>query len=191
MARTFFTSDTHFGHANIIKFCSRPFKDIDRMNEVLINNWNARIKPDDFVIFVGDFVFRSSVHVTSYLKSLNGNKTMICGNHDHNNGLNTKIYSLSLSTKDGNFFVVHDPRHINRDYNINFVGHVHEAWKIRKIKWLDTGEETVFINVGVDVWKFYPVELRELVDYSRTAKSIEPENWSYQDWIKPYSKRVL
>lgn len=34
---TFFTSDTHFGHANIINLCKRPFKDVNHMNEVLVD----------------------------------------------------------------------------------------------------------------------------------------------------------
>ncbi len=39
-SRVFFTSDTHFNHANIIRFCNRPFKDVSHMNEAIISNWN-------------------------------------------------------------------------------------------------------------------------------------------------------
>ena len=43
----FFTSDTHFNHTNIIRFCSRPFKDVEHMNETLIANWNRVVGPDN------------------------------------------------------------------------------------------------------------------------------------------------
>ena len=39
--KVFFTSDTHFYHANIINFCKRPFANVETMNEALIENWNA------------------------------------------------------------------------------------------------------------------------------------------------------
>ena len=52
---TFFTSDTHFNHANIIKFCNRPFKDVEQMNDVMIANWNGVIGKDDTVFHLGDY----------------------------------------------------------------------------------------------------------------------------------------
>lgn len=52
---TFFTSDTHFNHANIIRFCNRPFKDVEQMNETLIANWNRVVGTNDIVFHLGDF----------------------------------------------------------------------------------------------------------------------------------------
>ena len=56
----FFTSDTHFNHTNIIRFCSRPFKDVEHMNETLIANWNRVVGPDNIVFHLGDFCLGGS-----------------------------------------------------------------------------------------------------------------------------------
>lgn len=80
--RVFFTSDTHFSHANIIRLCSRPFADIEEMNEVLIGNWN-RVVPEDGVVFhLGDFSYGSQEDWGRILDRLNGEIHLILGNHD-------------------------------------------------------------------------------------------------------------
>lgn len=48
-SKVFFTSDTHFYHGNIIRFCNRPFKDVEVMNETIISNWNNTVGQDDIV----------------------------------------------------------------------------------------------------------------------------------------------
>ena len=57
---TFFTSDTHFGHANIINLCNRPFKDVNHMNDMLVENWNSVVSDDDTVFHLGDFALGGS-----------------------------------------------------------------------------------------------------------------------------------
>lgn len=57
--KVFFTSDCHFDHANIIKYCSRPFESADEMNRQLILNWNKVVQWDDTVFILGDFCFGS------------------------------------------------------------------------------------------------------------------------------------
>ena len=54
-SKVFFTSDTHFYHGNIIRFCNRPFKDVETMNETIISNWNNTVGQDDIVFHLGDF----------------------------------------------------------------------------------------------------------------------------------------
>ena len=78
----FFTSDTHFGHANIIKFCNRPFRDIDHMDEELIRRWNATVTPDDTVYHLGDVALGSRERWGSRLSRLNGTIYLVPGNHD-------------------------------------------------------------------------------------------------------------
>ena len=66
--KVFFTSDTHFNHANIIKFCERPFGSIEEMNEALIANWNRVVGKDDIVFHLGDFCFGGSEAWNSILE---------------------------------------------------------------------------------------------------------------------------
>jgi len=80
---TWFTSDPHFGHDNVIDFCNRPFKDMEEMMEKIRIKWNAKVKPEDQVIFVGDvFFYLNKPEAKAYLDSLNGKKILVRGNHD-------------------------------------------------------------------------------------------------------------
>lgn len=78
----FFISDTHFYSDNIIKYCNRPFKDADDMNEKLIANWNSVVKPDDMVYHLGDFVMHQSENIPPILERLNGHICLVRGNHE-------------------------------------------------------------------------------------------------------------
>jgi calcineurin-like phosphoesterase family protein len=79
---TYFTSDTHFGHANVIRFDSRPFGSIEEHDDILIKNWNSVVKPDDDVWHLGDFSFRNRINICRYLEKLNGRIHLVRGNHD-------------------------------------------------------------------------------------------------------------
>ena len=76
-----FTSDLHFGHQNIIKFCNRPWKTVEEMNEGLIANWNSVVKDDDIVFDLGDFAFAPNSKWKEILSRLNGIHYLILGNH--------------------------------------------------------------------------------------------------------------
>ena len=78
----FFTSDTHFWHENILKFCNRPFSSIEEMNDTIINNWNSVVKENDIVFHLGDFCFCGSDKFKELIEKLNGKIYLILGNHD-------------------------------------------------------------------------------------------------------------
>ena len=76
-------SDTHFGHENI-KTYEPVRKDYD--DERLIQLWNETITPEDEVLHLGDFAFKSNGWVMA--KRLNENITLLKGNHDFKKGRN-------------------------------------------------------------------------------------------------------
>lgn len=80
--KIWFTSDTHFGHKNIIKFSNRPFKDEHHMNEELIRLWNSVVDEDDDVYHMGDVSLTNNGITNSILNRLNGNIHLITGNHE-------------------------------------------------------------------------------------------------------------
>ena len=83
--KTFITSDLHFFHGNIIKYCPETrgrFKDATEMNEYMIHEWNNTVAPDDQVFILGDFAFCKPEPAVKLLDRLNGGKILIEGNHD-------------------------------------------------------------------------------------------------------------
>ncbi len=55
----FFTSDTHFGHKDIIDYYKRPYASVEEMDAALEKNWNETVKPNDKVYHLGDFAFHT------------------------------------------------------------------------------------------------------------------------------------
>lgn len=90
----FFVSDTHFNHSNIIKYCNRPFKNTEEMNEVLIKNWNEKVPKNGLVYHLGDFAWGSISRWEQIREQLNGEIILIFGNHDEHFINNKRIYKL-------------------------------------------------------------------------------------------------
>ena len=79
----FFTSDEHYGHKNIIKYCNRPFRDVEEMDEKLIELHNSVVREGDIVIHAGDFTLRKDKrYIESIISRLNGSHIFLKGSHD-------------------------------------------------------------------------------------------------------------
>ena len=78
----YYIGDMHLGHKNVIEYDDRPFLSVDEMDKALIDNWNNKVKDEDHVYIIGDFIYRSGYVASYYLKQLKGHKHLISGNHD-------------------------------------------------------------------------------------------------------------
>jgi len=155
-------------------FCNRPYKDVNKMNETLIRNINARCTEDDVLYHLGDFIFKggyqgSKTKAIEYERMLNPKVIHILGNHDRNNHLKNSPRYAEIWFANRRWCLQHKPPEKNQlrsfptddgEPVVYLVGHVHEKWKH---KWI---EETLVINVGVDVWKFYPKTQQEITVYA-------------------------
>jgi len=150
-----FTSDQHFGHENIIKYCKRPFSSVKHMEEEIIKRFNERVKEGDTVYILGDFTFRNNKERKDLMSKLNGNLIFIEGNHDKDRSC--PLYSGIIKYGDGHFACIcHNPIDRLSPYQVVLHGHVHKLWKAK------VDEGIIYINVGVDVNNFYPVSIEEI-----------------------------
>ena len=172
MAKIFVISDTHFGHDNIISFESHyrgHFKNSKEMDEFMIDMWNQTVSNEDTVYHLGDVAFKGSIDIVS---KLNGHKVLIMGNHD--NGVTTKkfeqvgfkeIYGMKKLNR--KFFLTHCPMHpveIGMYPNVmNIHGHIHSRLVFTK----DLKPDARYVNVGVELTGFKPINLEEIYEFQR------------------------
>ena len=167
-SRIFVTSDLHLGHKNIIKYCNRPFSNVEEMNNTIISNWNNTVNKKDSVYILGDLGFTNVNSINETIKILNGKKYLIRGNHDHfikntkfdvDNFEWVKDYFMlktQINHEKVKFIMSHFPFYTwnSKHYgSIHLYGHVHNSNPM-----LDGILGNAF-NVGVDVNDFKPVEL--------------------------------
>ena len=178
----YFTSDLHFGHENIIKFCNRPFDSVEAMDKALIKNWNSAVQYDDEIYIIGDFTNDRS-NANRYLPALNGKKYMVAGNHDKflrdfddtNYWFEwIKEYAV-IPCKGEKFVLFHYPiAEWSGFYSgtIHLHGHIHNrpispSWNPSIIR---------AFNVGVDVNDYKPVSIDDIIRRANKIKVIKREH---------------
>jgi len=82
----YYISDTHFGHANVVKYDEKnggyAFRSIEDHDKLLMNNWNRVVTNKDTVYILGDFSWLNGEKTKEILQKLNGEKVLVRGNHD-------------------------------------------------------------------------------------------------------------
>jgi len=162
----YFTSDLHFGHKNVIRFCDRPYKDLDHMECMIINKFNETVGPEDTTYFLGDiFFYSNNEKIENVLSRMNGRKILIRGNHDRkgpnsleNLGFDLVLEEAKIKLNGKRIILSHYPYWLKDDtldtrYEHRrpqdmgewlLHGHTHDSKKIN----LDNR----MIHVGIDAW---------------------------------------
>lgn len=159
---TYIISDTHFNHENIIKYCNRPFRDANHMNEHIIQKWNETVNPEDITYHLGDVGFGTDEQLKTLINRLNGSKILLIENHDFKRGINNwkevgfkEVYEKKIELD--KYILTHEPiLEVPLGKN-NVFGHIHD-------KPLDSKFESYnHFCVCCDVLDYVPIELDMIV----------------------------
>jgi calcineurin-like phosphoesterase family protein len=182
---TWYTSDLHFGHANISTYAGRPFNNVDEMATAIVEQFNLLVDPDDTVFILGDVAMGQIKETLPLVGLLHGHLTLIPGNHDRCwAGYGAKAHGWREAYLEAGFSaILDDPepitlagRHTLRCHFPYLGGGDHTSHerysKHRPVdqgawllcghvheKWKQRGRQ---INVGIDAWGGRPVEVSEL-----------------------------
>ena len=162
------TSDTHFGHTNILSYENRIEKlkvsTVEEHDQELIKRWNSVVSKDDLVLVLGDFSFLKANKTEELIQKLNGDIVLIRGNHDiflDDKKFNKKLFKAVYDYKETKYkgqeialmhYPIQDFKHQNKETKpaVLLFGHIH-TFKVEIPKHS--------FNVGVDVNDYYPVSL--------------------------------
>jgi len=177
---TFFTADPHLGHANIVRYCSRPFTP-ETMDNALIANFNERVSNDDTVYLLGDFTLGGPQLAAAYFARLNGHILVVPGGHDRRwidtpmtSGCGAQVVILPALVEVehellGRVTLCHYPlaswpRSHYGAWHLH--GHCHGTIGISNVSadrlLPPENHRGVRVDVGVDCWDYYPVSAEQL-----------------------------
>lgn len=161
----FVTSDTHFNHKNIMKYCNRSFKDVQEMNDILVKNWNKTVKQNDKVYFLGDMAFRNKKQNIDYwLSQLNGTVYFIKGNHDRDSKItlaNIIKEGYKINHNGYEFLLMHYPYSKPSNWNGWIIhGHLHNH-DLVNYPYINKKQKT--INISTELTNYTPVNLNDII----------------------------
>lgn len=158
--KTFFTADTHFFHAGVLRMSQRPFETIAEHDEMLVAAWNAVVGPRDEVFHLGDFGMGGTPErYAAVFKRLRGRKILVRGNHDKKKCTDLPWHEkhelVSRKIENQRVILCHYPMRAWAGVwngSISLYGHTHGMLP-------DTRQSC---DVGVDRWSYAPVTLEQI-----------------------------
>lgn len=169
----FFTSDTHFSHIKMCKFLDydgnrvRPFDNWTEADEIMIQNWNEMVKPEDKIYHLGDLSFNKN-EADKIMPRLNGKKCLIRGNHDlfKLNWYALWFYDVRGVYNFENFLMTHVPVHEDSKarFKMNIHGHLHRGlvYKHNKHGQITKIPDPWYRNVCMDANDYKPIPYEQI-----------------------------
>ena len=171
----FYTADEHYGHENMIRFCNRPYDNVEQMQEDLIARHNSVVRKGDFTWHCGDMFWRTMDlnECRRILRALNGQHGLVIGNHDES--------ALRIA---GMFDAVHDTFFDKSTKPAVFLSHyAHRVWpKSHDGSYHVYGHTHAVLSdyrrshdVGVDANKYFPMSFDELDALIKSKGTLPPD----------------
>lgn len=176
-----FTSDTHFGHENIVgesvsKWSGgyRNFSSLQEMDTVLLDNINKYVSEKDTLYHLGDFSFGGRHKIPKYRQQIRCNTIYLCrGNHDKH--IDRHSYC---------FTGIQDVMRVKEDKHTLFLSHYgHRVWNgshrgVIHLYGHSHGNLPPFgksMDVGIDaIYNMYgeyrPISLEEIIEFMEKQK---------------------
>jgi len=179
--KNWITSDCHFGHSNIIKYCNRPFKNVKENDDTILNNINSLVSnPNDHLYILGDFCFGDPYH---YIQKINcKNLHFVIGSHDKKMW-RCKQYFIEfkdkiITTLNNHIFVMTHCCHLTWEKShwgsIHLYGHSHgRLGRVDDPEVPENKYRTAInlilsraksMDVGVDTNNFKPYSIEEIIE---------------------------
>ena len=172
--KRYIIADPHFGHKNIIEYESRPFVNVNEMDNRMIELWNMTVYKNDLVYILGDFTLsRRKEIITNLLNKLNGRKILIMGNHDTRKPKDYVECGFEVATRkpmmvEPGVILMHEPFY-DSSYIVNnyiyFYGHVHNNHSI-----MDSYPNCMCVSV--ERIGYTPIDLDEFIKKIRNKLNI-------------------
>lgn len=182
----YFTSDTHFGHSNIIKHCDRPFSNVHIMDQVIFDNINEVVGQDDTLYVLGDFNFRGKKPLDYRVRINCQNIHLIFGNHDKR----TDYFVSDLVTDMNGFNSIQDVKEIIYCNQRIYLSHYpHRSWPAsHKGSWMLYGHVHSRLNDEdkVSNRKTLDVGVDNTVNYNKPFG----QPWSFKELQKLFNNKA-
>lgn len=174
MPTIYFTSNQQFGRPSAIRDFTRPFENVEEMNQSLIASWNSTVKLDDIVYVLGNFAWDPTT-AEDIIKKLNGTIIFVQGEHDsaivdlakrkvmpHHAALIEPLFTSNVDKISLSYWPLYEWPGKSKGY-YHFFGYPNKKYK--------TDHKKRMVNVSCDFWSYKPKSLDSIMDLFNDIES--------------------